>query len=498
MFVRYRPRCTIVATHQSILHLSADGSRLVTIKPSKTKAGHGRPLRVWDTHTGEIVHELLRDAEVEPMWMRWPDDRHFAVLADRRLRLIDWRAGQEWRFEEPKGEQRFFMSPKGRWLFVHGSAAADPGGVIIDLKTRQISLHLHDLIPHFSRDDRWAFTRQGDKARIDVWDLAAAKKVTTISTDGAMLGFTNGASLVIGLSEQKTAGGASLRALEFWDLPSGQKRCRFEFSAAGFSFFSLNSSRFLAMCLYQGKTAKVILLEVETGQKRWETITADNGCEFSPDSGLFLCWEGDKDRTFTMYDVATGHKLWTRREAGLSITRFAGASGNLFLQEQGTKPFFFLDARTGETKETGPQNFRTANSLPFGTSDGKHFVIDGWPLRNREPYFWETWLEKRWPAWFGDDAKVAIVVESATGRELFRIRRSWMASQLSTDASTLVTLDSTEGDEASLIRIWDVQPNRAWTWALSSVAATVLLCFCLSRLLRALRNRKKTIAAANC
>jgi len=60
-FVRYRPRCTIPEL-LFVQHLSADGSRLVTVTGPKLNDAHNRgPLQVWDTHRGHVVHELFRD-----------------------------------------------------------------------------------------------------------------------------------------------------------------------------------------------------------------------------------------------------------------------------------------------------------------------------------------------------------------------------------------------------------------------------------------------------
>ena len=84
-------------------------------------------------------------------------------------------------------------------------------------------------------------------------------------------------------------------------------------------------------------------------------------------------------------------------------------------------------------------------------------------------------------------------MESATGRELFRVTdcgRAWHA--LSDDAGTLITADVVDDDGTSMIRVWDVAPTKAWLWAAgSALGAGLVLRFLVFRWVRAFLNRKK-------
>src|SRR5262249_10619545 len=104
----------------------------------------------------------------------------------------------------------------------------------------------------------------------------------------------------------------------------------------------------------------------------------------------------------------------------------------------------------------------------------------------REPYFWETWLEKYWPELFGDDIDGALVMETATGRELFRVvNRAKASYALSDDGSTLVTVDPAPGpDKIVIIRVWDIPPHRARQWAVGTAAGTGIALLGLNRLRR--------------
>jgi hypothetical protein len=90
---------------------------------------------------------------------------------------------------------------------------------------------------------------------------------------------------------------------------------------------------------------------------------------------------------------------------------------------------------------------------------------------------WKEWLQ-RWAPWLLPPAKewTVAVVETTTGRELFRMRQSdWQEYRLSEDGTTLV--GTRRGDPRTspvptpappIIRVWDVYPGRAWLWAIVS------------------------------
>jgi dipeptidyl aminopeptidase/acylaminoacyl peptidase len=193
-FVRHRPRCTIVGSLDTI-HLSSDGSRLVTRRtmPNHDKhipkepgwTLHYGPLQVWDTHSGQVLHEWLHDAT-----MRWtvmsPDGRHIAIVTgDGRigggeLWLVDDHTGQDWRFEEPQDVNRLEFSPKGRWLVVN-TARGDPQ-FLIDVATHQVALRLKDSWPSISSDDRLLYVRKGPDCNLTMWDLEAGKALGVLAT----------------------------------------------------------------------------------------------------------------------------------------------------------------------------------------------------------------------------------------------------------------------------------------------------------------------------
>jgi WD40 repeat protein len=503
VFVRHAPRCTITGA-LIYQHLSADGSRLVTLRP---KANHVQgplqgPLRVWDTHSGHMVHEWFADADV----LRFncsADDRHGAiVLGDGRGRIVDWQTGQAWRFDEPPENEavnRADFSPRGRWLFVVTASCSTL--YLIDVDKCEVVLRMKDNWPVVSPDDRLLFYRQGSDRAVTVRDIGNGNMLGMLATTANQFFLSDDGRLLIerhqepipaprqefedgpGMGVRKIEEGfrASVLAKDFrvsvWDTETFQRRFQHKLARAGYLETSLSrDGRRLAMWLRGADDASNLeMIDTATGALLWShTMQRGGNVVFAPDGSLcyFVRELDEKKSIVTMFDAASGQVLWEK--PALGSTYFAMNGDILLYQEDFAKPMHFLDARTGAVQATIPLNFRTANYIPVLTHDGRHFVIGGWQMRNREPYFWETWLEKYWPDLFGDDIDGALVMETATGRELFRVvNRAKDSYALSDDGSTLVTVDAAPGpDKSVIIRIWDIPPTRAQRWAVGVTAAT--------------------------
>lgn len=507
-FVRHRPRCTISGELDTI-HLSADGSQLVTRRtmPNHDKHGprepgwtlHYGPLQVWDTRSGRVIHEWFHDAT-----MRWtmmsPDGRHIAVVTgDGRigggaLWLVDCRTGQEWRFDEVKDVNRLEFSPKGRWLI--GNTAW--GQVfLIDVIAHEVRLHVKDSWPKISGDDRLLYVRKGSEQHLTVWDLDAGKArgvlpITSapydVSADGRLLLERHSEPIPVPEDLRGGVGGPFNRAVgmveskdyrvDLWDLETFKHRSHHEVKQpghlqAGFS----PDGRLLAMWLRgEKKASNLEIFDTITGQRVWTFAMKDGySCEFSPDGSLVGLMHGKPKETLTMFDAVNGRILWERPEAHFSY--FARGTGILLHKDDHPTPLLFLDAATGQPKATVPLTFMTHNYIPVMTPDGRHFTMGGWQVRNREPYFWEAWLEKGWPDIFGNELEGVIVMESATGRELLRgLKRDGHSHHLSADASTLITIEAQENSRTEfVIRAWDVQPTTAWLWALGTALGAGLV-----------------------
>jgi hypothetical protein len=484
-FVRYRPRFTIPEL-LFVEHLSADGSRLVTIKPPGLNRANVRgPVQVWDTHGGRLLNEFFGDA---PAWFEFsPDSQTVAAgLDDGTLHLIDWRSGRDWRIDDvrltPLTERppwpRHWFSRRGRWLYV--DSVVDTPGCIIDVASRRVVLRMHEQLLHFNNDERFAFVRSG--AEIDVWDVQAAKKVASLATKSDWLTESpDGRALLTRrvLTPPTPVDAAAVHGIDVLDLATLKPRFHRELSPPGYWQASYSpDSRTLA--LWNG--SDLALIDANTG--RLVDTREMEQCEladFSADGSLMFMRHGRQfDERLTMIDAATGRVLW--QKAGRSSREFIGEAG-IAHQERG-KPVQLIDARSGEVMAIIPNSsaargdaelWNHAWILDFvQTSDRRHFVFAGRQRRNREPHFWDKWLEKWSPNMFGDDVPALVIMESATGQELLRLANAgnqpiWL--KLSDDAGTLVTVDAF-ADGRRCVRVWDVQPTRAWLWAIGVTAAT--------------------------
>jgi hypothetical protein len=194
-----------------------------------------------------------------------------------------------------------------------------------------------------------------------------------------------------------------------------------------------------------------------------------------------------------MFDVATGHVLWERNGSG--GTRFDENVDIVLHRDEDSKRTEFLEARTGKHKT---HHMFSVGSGFVATADGRHFIISGQLEPGRDPFFWETWLEKHWPTpLLNRNAITTSVFETATGRERFRITDA-DDSLLSPDGETLVTVRLHNPEAGPLfwgeltIQAWDVAPTKAWFWAIGVAPTAALLWqFGVLRLVRAMRKRRK-------
>jgi len=203
----------------------------------------------------------------------------------------------------------------------------------------------------------------------------------------------------------------------------------------------------------------------------------------SPDGSLvgFPCRERTGD-ALLMFDAGTGSLLWKR--TGVMESRFL-PGGEVI----GYSPWVLtlLDPRTGGEIDGLPNDVQVppmAGKAPWPTAtpDGRHFHLRGIQTRNRTPFFGEKWLDKWLPQLFGEGRQTDVIVETATGRELFRLLgRGKRGVWLSDDGSTLVTADG-ESQEDYILRVWDVRPRRAYAWTIGVAAGAWLAGWALRRL----------------
>lgn len=518
LYVRHTPRCTITGK-LDLEYLWPDGSRLATFRTRFAgigfpTGGHG-PLQIWDAGTGRLIHEFFNDIELRP-WEISPDGQRIALFDKKgALRIVDWRTGEEWRCADVPPSRFGKFSAKGRWLYAVAMDSDD--SVVLDISTRQVQLRIKEAAAiDFSPDERCIFARPEENddntTPVSVWDVAAARKVATIPSDAirTFIGEVrlevspDGKAVGVCVPAERGPDDGIVRhkAFEIWSLPEGKKRFRYDLPVIGVQdfLFSPDGRTVAGWLSYDERPSQLTVFDVADGRRIWQApvLRASEG-KFSPDGSLFLMLQGkDSKYSLRVFDATSGQELWQQPSTGCGA--FAGNSIVLNRAADDSR-LQVLNARTGELKWTETMRPRNVLMLPSSTPDASHFVIQGVQSRGRNAYFWEKWLDDGWPDFLGEGRPFASIVESATGRELFRVHRGkpndLRHTLLSDDGSTLVTVELVDfRTGTNTLRIWDVQPRRAYAWSLAAIAALMLVLFTISRSLRALRKRKA--APANC
>src|SRR5262245_27043672 len=500
-FVRYQPRFTI-PEQLYVIHLSADGSRVVTIPWNL----HGAPLKVWDTQSGMMVYEFFHD-EKEAWIDVSPDGATISMaLKDGALWLIDWQSGQSWQVPETDlgilsqltSSPSFGFSSKGRWLYFNPCNGKPTH--LVDVASKKVIWRATAEFLDGDSNERLVFAR--NQENIDVWDFEKRKRVARLPARADQMILSPDGQTLLTRQVLPPPDPAKIYrpvcGVELWDLATFNVRFRREQSPPGNLQTTFSpDGRTLALWLSQYTTeSDLTLVDATTGRRLWSFRMKYGGAgRFSADGSLWMLQHGKDIRNLTVFEVATGRVLWEKPGQSVAI----GANG-ILLEEQDS--VCLLDAATGERRGNklfdlsgssgGTHNVPLHWAAKTQTSDGAHFVFCGQRRHDRKPSLLESWLPEWWSSVFGDDRSATVVMETATGRELFRHGTAGnhaFYSKLSDDASTLVTCDWID-EEHHMTRIWDVHATRAWRWAVGVAAATGLALLALRWAWRRRKARK--------
>jgi WD40 repeat protein len=463
--VRYRPRCVIQASLE-IMHVAADGTRLIgtTVEPSRDigQITTGATA-VWDLAHGQQERVLFK----EPWegWVLSPDKRLLAVApGDASVRLIDWRAGTEHvvRIEPPRTvDLHLRFSPGGHWLSAHTLWASLE--IIIDAaKAKPALVQRLDALIGFDASERRVFFLVLP-GRVSVWSLETGELQGEFAVDKSFSSLPDGRALfgVEAQEEPAPAGGVPQLMFRYawWELETLKKRVTqpLHGDPGRPRVLLANASYFVIEHFVDGKKSRLAALELPTGRIVVESPFGEEGAaSFSPDGSLLRV--DSSDGRITMFELPSGRELW-RNDAG-GYMSFAGATGVL-LHHVGRNSYEGIDARTGK-RVWGPMRELSTDVIDISSiGDALHFLLLS--QVERQPYFWDRWLERIWPEGVGDSHHHALIIDKSTGRELFRLRNNRaMGYQLSADGSTLIG-QVRVNHQPSTIRVWDVHPRRAWT-----------------------------------
>jgi hypothetical protein len=500
VLVRYRPRCTIRGD-LNVRAVSADGALILTYRKANPKARVRSVLQVWDSHRGKIVHYLLETAVSLQLGL---DGRHgVGILPDGAVRLFDWQAGAEWPIPgvdaESIGQAHF--SPGGRWL-----AIVRPFDTrIVNIARPTVIQHLDGALTRFSPDDRFAFTdRWRDPGpqvyHLDPFEPTAMGRtfywhgfVADMSADGALLALKTDHWEAAGVNTWKRTPLTQVWKLHLVrparpDVRDARLREILEepylaerFTLEHFAHLKVGHegaehrrrfspcSRYFAAWLpdYPGQSPLEIV-ETQNGRRvaTFEMKYARHA-GFSSDGSVFWLLRGEHSR-LTALDVATGKVLW---ETPCSeVLCFCPATGVIVHRTSEAEPPALLDVSTGLRRGALPQDFTVTGDFRTATPGGSRLALAGAMIRTRPPEKWETWLEPWLPEVFAAQRPGVLIVDTATGESVFRIPcRDFDQVLIADDGRTLITVHRDQSSGQTAVRVWDVEPRRAWIWTTAIV-----------------------------
>jgi hypothetical protein len=478
--VRQQPRSSF-ATQHGMLHVSADGTTLVTTN-----------LEVWDIRKRKrlrdfsgSIRNLRRDGAIGP------DGNPVVLVASDGLRILDWQSGQETNL--PLGPNasvtNLHFSPRGRWLMAR--LPFDAQDLYIDVRTRKVVQRRSDTFVAFLPDDKHAVVRNHHD-----WD--APLTLVCLET-GEPRGFIGEAfsetavdptGKLIALAHlHRPANAETFLTVEVWEWASRQRRFTHRLPSSAFHqmAFSADGSLLLLRSApdnrFQSGESHVfntdtggIILE---GPEQLSLIETPNGPILSL-QGRWVPSLHEKGEV-RVFDTA-GNELWKQsyRPGG---SMYVGPV--VVARRSDQDDVRLLDLRTG--RFLAAVEFEQPLSVPIKfCADGRHAVLQGvsdaqqqlrrlpraaLPAPAAEPA-WKQWIQ-RWAPWLlpPPQDRSAVILETATGRELFRMKYATADEfWLSEDGSTVIVASLADRGARALgvtavIRVWDVHPGRAWRWA---------------------------------
>jgi hypothetical protein len=292
------------------------------------------------------------------------------------------------------------------------------------------------------------------------------------------------------------------KGFELWDVRTRKRALRIESSSYYCPAILVSPDSERVAVWHEGwhSSGEVALYDA-TGAKLF-SVRRDGvwGAQFMADGSRLLLVHnngemGEADE-ITMLDVAARKLLW---EADACENVFCGASGDV-LQATSKGTLQLLDGRTGEVRRSLASGLVLLSHLNTLTPDGRRAALGGRYLEEQNSL--ENLLAKWLPSVFSDNKDVILVTEMTTGEVRLRLRIADIEETvpaLSDDGGTIVTMQN--GDSLT-IRVWDVDPHRAWLWTFATTGSLVLIALAWAkwrarrRLKRGERDRKSPVAAS--
>lgn len=420
------------------------------------------------------------------------------------------------------------FSPNSRWL--------TSSGQVLDPATRQVVRSFSSLQGFTRKDSQALVILSGEKLALCLWDMDNHRVAWTVPTDlldNSWRGFLtsdDGRWLVIADTSKNendldrphinSDRELRFRSAEVWDLFNKKRKLHLveKDRRAHYLLLPRDGSRLAVWAKGDNEFALSLIdldadgdeltrplrspLRIKHQGQIGRVPDAQWGL-FAPRNDLFAFaqfYEGNQGQlsAFTMCDAATNRELWlTRSHCMLDFSPngkwVSCAQSHGSIKEK-------LDARSGISQ--GKSYWSQGESQ---SRDGQLAIGDGENHGLPEGAFWD-WIREHLPPWLLPSNDSVTVVETETGRERLRVRlddqyatrldaaqASTHMTLLSGDGSALMSVyqgfDNAGHEGGALVRVWDVNPHRAYGWSIASSVALgiVLLLFRHWRLRRKAR-----------
>jgi WD40 repeat protein len=516
---KYTPRCVIISdTH--IVHFSDDGRTIVTgytgvnIGSVQQMGTYVLPLRVWDTHSGAVIKEVMAEHESAQQMAFSPDRRwSMADLGKGRLCLVDWHTGEEAIIDLKRATDTdirgFHFSRTGEWFCLYVPESKQPHE-LIDVRRREVAVRLEAAdypAMGFSHDGDRFYVRT--KGGLKAWNTRSRK------FEGE---FTGGHAVAFDRDETRVAIEAGKRTLVIWDTATFRPVGRIDDTKTDIGVVNVvfsSTGKRIAVCPRTGAGAHARddlfarFWDVDTGKPIAQVPVQAPGWGWFTDADHFEFFDKGQQTLIDLTDSTFMAMPW-------QVGRAFRVSPNLSVHANAAGTWDLVEPATGKVQKQLSLPI-VPDSLKVAWNSERN-ILYGCGCSN---VAYPAWLEKWAGRLLGPTEGVVQVVDLAAPRTIFQMRTGLdAAAVISQDASTLVVYNmpwavvTTPGGGMKVIgvavpgadlagaggagvgttpryrfRFYDLSGNRPWFWAFGTSAGLFVL-WLLWRTWRARRARR--------
>jgi len=518
------PRWTLDVDEQ-VGDVSPDGESFFTIVPSRDHQQFG-PLRLRDSRTGREIRAFFTAGE-RLLRLTVSGNRRFcaAIVEPDQVRVVDLQEQRSWSLPAPdvNADYALHFAADGGMIHVRAAHVRLPErNFLFELPAGRLFAPAESIKEaQFSPDGRYLVTVQADGTHL--WNRATREKVGEYRTQHAFRFSRAGPRLV---TSPESGEKEPFRPV-LWDLNTHRRVADLPVAAPADP-----DCRYVHCTFAPDGRWLVTWHEFERDGQTLEVWDSADGRRLarhqldpdhrrslvlSPDSSALVVIEwfdlgmqySQGDFALSLLDMPSGRVRWQRRfareETPLEWNGPMGAPGirpedirftadsrrlGTFAARQGE--WRFLDAQTGESLpstrlfDAGTSCFHLDQSA---LSPGDRALVVSASVHVPPPRFFPAWAQRWWPHRLRWET-LTLVLDSATGAELGRVRLPGSVRSVSSAGDLLVTDRSLDDDFTHSHRLqgWSVPSGRPWRSIIGIPVALGLLALALRRAAR--ENRR--------